>query len=134
MCGRWYLPTFLRDGLLTLIYKASLMVLIRFWSSSHYAEVIYANLMTSGVIYGGWGPFCIFFITVHPVTFISVDDPTLFQHGILVFGGHQEVFDGNTSLEMDLYPIFASCSLYVLIYSLIVWYHYVWSLTTLLIV
>ena len=34
MCGRWYLPMFLfRDGLLTLIYRASLMVLIRFWSS-----------------------------------------------------------------------------------------------------
>ena len=34
MCGRWYLPMFLfRDGLLTLIYKASLMVLMRFWPS-----------------------------------------------------------------------------------------------------
>ena len=34
MCGRWYLPMFLlRDGLLTLMYKASLMVLMRFWSS-----------------------------------------------------------------------------------------------------
>ena len=33
MCDRWYLPIFLlRDGLLTLIYKASLMVLMRFWS------------------------------------------------------------------------------------------------------
>ena len=34
MCGRWYLPIFLlRDGLLTLMYKASLIVLMRFWSS-----------------------------------------------------------------------------------------------------
>ena len=34
MCGRWYLPMFLlRDGLLTLMYKASLIVLMRFWSS-----------------------------------------------------------------------------------------------------
>ena len=34
ICGRWYLPMFLfRDGLLTLIYRASLMVLLRFWSS-----------------------------------------------------------------------------------------------------
>ena len=34
ICGRWYLPILLfRDGLLTLIYKASLMVLMRFWSS-----------------------------------------------------------------------------------------------------
>ena len=34
ICGRWYLPIFLfRDWLLTLIYKASLMSLMRFWSS-----------------------------------------------------------------------------------------------------
>ena len=34
ICGRWYLPIFLfRDGLLTLMYKASLMSLMRFWSS-----------------------------------------------------------------------------------------------------
>ena len=34
MWGRWYLPMFLlRDGLLTLIYNASLIVLLRFWSS-----------------------------------------------------------------------------------------------------
>ena len=34
ICGRWYLPMFLlRGGLLTLIYRASLMVLMRFWSS-----------------------------------------------------------------------------------------------------
>ena len=34
MCGRWHLPIFLfRDGSLTLIYRASLMVLMRFWSS-----------------------------------------------------------------------------------------------------
>ena len=34
ICGRWYLPIFLfRDGSLTLIYRASLMVLMRFWSS-----------------------------------------------------------------------------------------------------
>ena len=34
MWGRWYLPMFLfRDGLLTLVYRASFMVLMRFWSS-----------------------------------------------------------------------------------------------------
>ena len=34
MWGRWYLPMYLfRDGLLTLIYNASLIVLVRFWSS-----------------------------------------------------------------------------------------------------
>ena len=34
MWGRWYLPIFLlRDGLLTLIYNASFIALLRFWSS-----------------------------------------------------------------------------------------------------
>ena len=34
MCGRWYLPMFLlRDGLLTLMYYASFIALLRFWSS-----------------------------------------------------------------------------------------------------
>ena len=34
ICGRWYLPMFLlRDGLLALIYRASFIVLKRFWSS-----------------------------------------------------------------------------------------------------
>ena len=34
ICGRWNLPIFLlRDGLLTLINNASLIALLRFWSS-----------------------------------------------------------------------------------------------------
>ena len=34
MCGRWYLTVFLlRDGLLTLMYNASFIHLLRFWSS-----------------------------------------------------------------------------------------------------
>ena len=34
MCGRWYLSVFLlMDGLLTLIYNASFIALLRFWSS-----------------------------------------------------------------------------------------------------
>ena len=34
ICGRWYLPTFLfRDGLFTLMCRASFMSLVRFWSS-----------------------------------------------------------------------------------------------------
>ena len=38
MWGRWYLPMFLfRDGLLTLIYRASLMALMRFCS---WADII----------------------------------------------------------------------------------------------
>ena len=52
----------------------------------------------------------IFLITLHSITFVSVDDPTLFQHRILVLGGHQEVFDGDTSSEVDLNPMFVASS------------------------
>ena len=63
ICGRWYLPIFLfGDGLLTLIYRVSLMVLIRFWSSLQNCGKIFKTdiSVTSGpslVIrnIGGWG-------------------------------------------------------------------------------
>ena len=46
MWGRWYLPMFLfRDGWLTLIYMASFMVLMRFWSSLHYRYLLYTVVM-----------------------------------------------------------------------------------------
>ena len=48
----------------------------------------------------------IFFITVHPVTFISVDDSTLFQHRLFVLRSHQEASDGIASFEVDLHSIF----------------------------
>ena len=83
--------------------------------------------VTSGVVmvkYGGWGLLIfleplskcsggfsyIFFITLHPVTFISVDDSTLFQHRIIVLGSHQEASDGIASFEVDLHSIFVACS------------------------
>ena len=45
MCGRWNLPTFLfRDGLLALMYIASLMVLRRFWSSL--ANILKSSMLT----------------------------------------------------------------------------------------
>ena len=49
MCGRWYLPVLLRDGLVGLMYNASLMVLMMFWSSPHYTEIFYSDSMTNGV-------------------------------------------------------------------------------------
>ena len=96
-CGRWYLPTFLlRDGSLTLMYRASFIVLIWFKSSPpNNFEIIDGNTVTTDVtmvIYGREGfqvflePFSkssrglsnILLITVHPVTMIAVDDYTLF--------------------------------------------------------
>ena len=59
---------------------------------------------------GSGGLSYILLITLHSITLVSIDDPTLFQHRILVLGGHQEVFDGNTSSEVDLYPMFVACS------------------------
>ena len=46
MCGRWYLPMFLlRDGLFALMYRASFMVLKRFWSSL--PSMVKLSLVTS---------------------------------------------------------------------------------------
>ena len=76
---------------------------------SHYAEIFYSSSMTCGavmVIYWGRGlqiffeplPKCslglynILFITFHPVTFVSINYPTLFYNGVFVFGYHMEVF------------------------------------------
>ena len=52
---------------------------------------------------GSRGLSYIFLITLHPATFITVDDPTLLHHRILIFGGHWKVLDGSTSLEVYLY-------------------------------
>ena len=45
ICGRWYLRTFLlRDGSLALMYIASFMALLRFWSS--FSTILkFSNLM-----------------------------------------------------------------------------------------
>ena len=51
MWGRWYLPMFLlRDGLLTLLYKASLMVVMKFCSSLPTILKFSRDFVTSGVI------------------------------------------------------------------------------------
>ena len=48
----------------------------------------------------------ILLITLHPVTFISVYDSTLFEDGIFVLWSHKEVFDGHPSFEVNLIPCF----------------------------
>ena len=59
----------------------------------------------------------------HPVTLVSVDDSTLFLDWICIFGRHQGVFDGRSSLEVHCYPIFAANVLDALTQSTIVWNH-----------
>ena len=59
---------------------------------------------------GSGGLSYILLITLHSITFVSIDDPTLFQHRILILGDHQEVFDGDTSSKVYLYPMFVASS------------------------
>ena len=106
ICGRRYMPKFLlRDGLLTLIYRASLIVLMRFWASLptmlKFLNWFCDQWCYSGHIWG-WGllmfleplskcsggfPY-IFFMTLHPIIFISVDDSTFLQYRIFVLWSH----------------------------------------------
>ena len=66
-----------------------------------------------------WGLCYIFLMTLHPATFVTVDDPTHLQHRIFVLWGHQ-VFDGYTSFEVVLNPIVAAFLLYTLTQPLVV--------------
>ena len=69
----------------------------------------------------------IFFITLHPMTFISVDDSTLLQYRIFVF-------DAITPFKVNLHSMFVACSLDAFTKPFVVWQHYVWILVTLLII
>ena len=100
------------------------------------------------VIYGGWGLLMfleplskcpggfsyIFSITLHPVTFISVDDSTFLQPRIFVLWSHQEVSDGVASFKIDLHSMFIACSLHAFPQPFVIWHHYVWILVTPLVV
>ena len=74
----------------------------------------------------------ILLITLHSITFISIDDPTLFRHWILVLGGHQEVFDGDTSSEVYLYPMFVASSFHTFTKSFVVGYNHIGTFGNLL--
>ena len=100
--GRWYLPMFLfRDGWLTLMCKASFMVLMRFWSSlPTMLKLSKGDIMTWDVKMVIWGRrllmvfephskcSCrftnILLITLHPVIFISVYDSTFLQDVVFI--------------------------------------------------
>ena len=141
-CGKWYFPTFLfRDGSLTLTYRASFIVLIRFKSSlPTMLKLLMVTLWPVMLLWsymgeGGfqmflepfskssWGLSNVFLIAIYPVTLVFVDDSTLFLDWIFVFGRHQEIFDGRYSLEVHCYLIFAANVLDALTQSTIVWNH-----------
>ena len=75
----------------------------------------------------------IFLITVYPATLKPIDDPTLFEDWIFIFGGHQEAFDGFTSFEINLYAMFVTGLLKALTHTLVIGYHHVglWALVVL---
>ena len=64
-------------------------------------------------------PFCqgsarfsnVFFSTPMFIALVSIYDSTLAVNGIIVLGSHREVFDGLSSFEMYMYPIFTACFL-----------------------
>ena len=67
----------------------------------------------------------VFLITVNPATLKSIDDPTLFEDWILILGGHQEAFDGSSSLKIHLYTMFVTGLFEVLTHTLMIGYHHV---------
>ena len=75
---------------------------------------------------GSWGLSYIFLITVHPPTFVTVDDPTFLHHRIFILWGHQEVFDGGTSSKVYLYTIVAALFLDRFTQPPVIRYSYVW--------
>ena len=67
----------------------------------------------------------IFIITLYPVAFVSVDDATLLCDGILIFGSHQEVFDGITSIAIYLYPMFSAYIFQAFTQPFDIWNHHI---------
>ena len=117
MWGRWYLPMFLfRDALLTLMYTASLISLMKFSSVVIWPVVLkwsYIGERGLQVFFEplskcSWRLSYVFLITFHPVTFESVYDSTFLCYMIFVFVCHQEVFDAPASFKVYLYCI-VSC-------------------------
>ena len=43
-----------------------------------------------------------------PVTPVTIYQFTFLCDGVLIFGGHQEVLDGDASFEMTFYPMFTA--------------------------
>ena len=117
ICGRWYLPMFLlRDGLFTIIYRASFMVLKRFWSSlpsmeklsmvTSWPEMVRWSYMGDGALrcslylsskFLADSP--IYSSSQSTLSHLYLYMTPLFEEWIFVFGGHEE------ALEMYFNPI-----------------------------
>ena len=73
-------------------------------------------------------------ITLQPITFISVNDSTLFEDGIFVLWSHKEVLDGQASFKGNLYPMFTASFLKVLSQPFVVRNHHVRVLVVIVVV
>ena len=62
-----------------------------------------------------WRLFNVFFIMLHPITFISVHDFTFLKDVIFILGSHQEASDGFVSSNIHLYSMFVAYFLQTLI-------------------
>ena len=121
---------FLLSGVsLTLMKKASLIALVRFWSSLPTIVKLLMLILWPVVLQwsniGGRGllmflePFCkisgrffhVFFITPMFTAFISIYDSTFVCDRILVLGSHKEASDGLSSFKEHLNPKFVACPL-----------------------
>ena len=70
----------------------------------------------------------IHFITLHPVAFKSVYDPTSFKDWIFILRSHKGVLDGRSSLLVHFYVIFLASPLETFTQPLMVWNSYMWFL------
>ena len=100
------------------------------------------------VIYGEWGLLMfleplskcsgglsyVIFITLHPVTFIPVDNSTLLQYRIFVLWSHQEILDGIASFRRDLHSMFIAYFPDAFTQPFVIWHNYVRILVALLVV
>ena len=125
VCVIWCLPMFLfRDESLAPIDMASLIVLIRFYASSHYGNIVYNSVITCVVIMvinwrRGFEVFrkslskcsCrftnIFLITLYHVTLVHVYQSTFLSNGVLVLGASRRLFTVLLALKYTCIP----CSL-----------------------
>ena len=74
----------------------------------------------------------ILFITLHPVTLVSVYDSTLLLDRILIFWSHQKVSDGSTSFKINLHLMFTAHILQVLTQPFVLWNYHIWILVVIL--
>ena len=146
MWGRWNLPIFLfRDGLLALMYRASLMVLVMLWSSL--PNILKFSMVTvwPEMLWGSYIGEGAFRCSLNLSAKVLADSPMyshhtppchiciciwlhFFKDWIFVLCSHEEVLDGGSSFLLYFYVIFPVNFLETFTHSLMVWYYVMWFL------